>query len=170
MIVDKVLTWCLAFSSCLMNNRDRSLITKPLLLAVSKARVPRRERKDPKGWLGAGGYWVEAGPQQCCFPRTSGPSFRTLSLSCSGWPFRVSYFCWGLPQNGKAVLYFYFWAVHCPFRHDFEELLLLVMRLKDILRVLPFLLVNTREKLLHENQILCFLEWMTRLHYRFLSK
>lgn len=49
MIVDKVLTWCLAFSSCLMNNRDCSLITKPLLLAVSKARVPRRERKDPKG-------------------------------------------------------------------------------------------------------------------------
>lgn len=114
-IADKLLTQRLAFSSRLMDSWDLPLVTKPLLLAVSKAGAPRRERKASKGWSGAGDHRREAGPHQGCFPRTSSPPPRLSFAFCGGQPFRVSYFYSGLLGNGKTVLLFYFRAVHRPF-------------------------------------------------------
>lgn len=101
-IVDKLLTPCLAFSSCLMDSWDLPLVTKPLLQAVSEARVPRRERKGARVDRGQGlpnGSWLSP----VLLPRDCLP-LHPDSFSCWGWPFRVSYLCCGLLGNVVLLL------------------------------------------------------------------
>lgn len=134
---------------------------KPLLLAVSKARVPRKERKAPKGWLGAGNYWVEGGPQQGFSPGLPAPPSR-LSLSpiqvgplgfltFAGVSCRIGNQCCTFTSghfialSGETLKSFYCWQWDWKTSSEFYI----------------FFWVNTRGKELHENRFWAFLnEWL----------
>ena len=62
-----------------MDSCDLSLVTKPLLLAISRQEFPR-QRGRPQGLTGARGYQVEASPQPCLLPRPC-PSISSPSIS-----------------------------------------------------------------------------------------